>query len=191
MSNHLKTRAQAADSRAPLILVLGLAACRNDLETVADFEILGGPSQVLVDATLEYSEQGLLTHRLAAGRMTRSSEEPPVWEVENRFTLDVLDSAGHLDASLGADQGQFAEESRFLVARGNVVLRGSEGDTLFTELLYWSADSNLVHTPAAVEVRTPQGTLLGKGLESDASFEEYRILQPTGIFLVDTARAAP
>lgn len=176
-----------------LALVVCLAAfgCRNDMASVADFETLGGPSQVLGDATLEYSEEGRLTHRLSAARMTRSSEEPPVWEVSGGFALDVIDEDGRLDARLEADQGHFLEESRFLEAEGNVVLHGAEGDTLHTELLYWSADSDHVHTPAPVEVRTPQGTLLGKGLESDARFQRYRILEPTGTFLVDTTNHRP
>ena len=57
--------------------------------------------------------------------------------------------------------------------------------------LYWSADSDRVHTTAPVEVRTPEGILRGTGLESDARFQRYRILKPTGIFLVDTTDSAP
>ena len=171
--------------------LMTVASCRNDLDAVADFEDIVEPSQVLEDATLDYSEGGKLTHRLSATFMSRSSEEPPAWKVEGGFTLDVLDSSGHLEARLSADLGNFEEESRFLEARGNVMLHGSQRDTLGTELLYWSADSDRVHTPAPVEVRTPEGTLLGTGLESDARFQEYRILKPTGIFLVDTTRDTP
>jgi hypothetical protein len=57
-------------------------------------------------------------------------------------------------------------------------------------LLFWSADSDRVHTPARVEVRTSEGTLRGTGLESDARFERYRILRPTGTFVIDTTRTA-
>ena len=69
-------------------------------------------------------------------------------------------------------------------------LTGPSGDTLLTELLYWSADSDRVHTPARVEVRTAEGTLRGTGLESDARFERYRILKPTGTFKIDTTKTA-
>ena len=179
------------------LLISALAAllfcgsgCRNDLDAVSDFETLGGPSQVLSGAALEYSDEGTLTHRLNAAHMTRSSEAPPIWEVTGGFTLEVLDPSGNTDALLGADRGVFAEETRFLEAKGDVVLRGSEGDTLFTELLFWSADSDRVHTTAPVEVRTPQGTLYGRGLESDARLQRYQILEPTGTFLVDTTRTS-
>ena len=176
---------------APILTCVALAGCRNDLGTVADFETLGGPAQVLDGATLEYSDDGLLTHRLEAAHMTRSSEEPPVWEVEGGFNLQVLSDSGGVDAQLSAERGIFEEETRFLEARGSVVLRGAEQDTLHTELLYWSADSDRVHTTAPVEVRTPEGILRGTGLESDARVQRYRILKPTGIFLVDTTDSAP
>lgn len=166
--------------------MLTLAGCRNDMDTVSDFENLSGPSQVLEAASLEYSDDGKLTHRLMAAHMTRSSEEPPIWEVSGGFTLEVLTDSGTVDARLGARQGFFMEEHRHLEARGQVVLGGARQDTLYTELLYWSADSDRVHTPAPVEVRTPDGILRGTGLESDARFQRYRILKPTGTFLVDT-----
>jgi len=179
----------AHSTRHAWILLMGgccLAGCRNDLEQVADFESLTGPSQVLTGADLEYSEDGQLTHRLSAGHMTRSSEEPPVWDVTEGFSLEILTDSGTVDARLQADRGVFKEESQFLEAHGHVVLSGAQADTLHTELLFWSADSDRVHTPAHVEVITPEGTLRGTGLESDARFQRYRILKPTGIFLVDT-----
>ena len=174
-----------------LLLSAGAAGCRNDLQTVADFETLGTPSQVLEGAALEYSEEGKLTHRLSAARMVRSAEEPPVWEVSGGFTLDVIDDAGQIEAQLAAEHGLFLEETRFLEAQGHVVLRGSLQDTLHTDLLFWSADSDRVHTTAPVEVRTPEGILRGSGLESDARFQRYRILKPTGTFLVDTTNSTP
>ncbi|MBL6645616.1 MAG: LPS export ABC transporter periplasmic protein LptC [Flavobacteriales bacterium] len=172
-------------------VLLCSTSCQNDLETVADFETLGGPSQVLQGAALEYSDDGQLTHRLNAQHMSRSSEDPPIWEVTDGFTLEVIDDTGGVEALLGAQRGSFAEETRYLEARGGVVLRGANQDTLLTELLYWSADSDRVHTTAPVEVRTPEGTLYGRGLESDARFQRYSILEPTGTFLVDTTTSTP
>ena len=166
------------------------SGCSNDMDAVAGFETLDGPSQVLKGAALEYSDDGILTHRLSAAHMTRSAEEPPIWEVSGGFTLAVLTPSGDTDALLGAERGEFEEETRFLEARGDVILRGAEGDTLFTDLLFWSADSDRVHTKAPVEVRTPQGTLFGRGLESDSRFQRYQILEPTGTFIVDTTRSS-
>jgi len=166
---------------------LWLFACSNDLGEVTDFETLdNGPAQSIQGAVLAYSEEGRLTHRLTATDMERSSGEEAMWRVDGGFRLDVLDETGALDAQLEARQGEFQEETRHLRAEGAVRLHGTGGDTLFTELLYWSADSDRVHTPARVRVSTPEGDLYGEGLESDARFDRYTILQPTGTFLVDT-----
>ena len=101
-----------------------------------------------------------------------------------------MNEDGRKGALLHADEGRFGEVNRHLEARGNVILIGPSGDTLLTELLYWSADSDRVHTPARVAVRTAEGTLFGTGLESDARFERYRILKPTGTFHIDTTSKA-
>jgi LPS export ABC transporter protein LptC len=165
----------------------GLLACSNDLDEVTDFETLDrGPAQAIEGAVLAYSEEGRLTHRLTASEMERSADEEALWKVEGGFRLEVLDESGSLDAQLEARRGEFEEETRHLRAEGDVRLQGTGGDTLFTELLYWSADSDRVHTPARVRVSTPEGDLYGEGLESDARFDRYTILKPTGTFLVDT-----
>ena len=172
-------------------VILSASACRNDLEEVADFETLdNGPAQSIEGADMQYSEDGVPTHRLRAAHMERAAEEEAAWLVSGGFDLEVLDSEGEDGATLHADEGRFEEENRHLEARGGVSLIGPSGDTLLTELLFWSADSDRVHTPARVEVRTPEGTLRGTGLESDARFERYRILRPTGTFVIDTTRTA-
>lgn len=171
--------------------ILSATACRNDLEEVADFETLdNGPAQSIEGADMQYSEDGVPTHRLRAAYMERAAEEEAAWLVSGGFDLEVLDGEGGDGATLHADEGRFEEENRHLEARGGVSLIGPSGDTLLTELLFWSADSDRVHTPARVEVRTSEGTLRGTGLESDARFERYRILRPTGTFVIDTTRTA-
>lgn len=172
-----------------LFSLLCLGACRNSLDEVADFENLDdGAAQSIRSAQLEYSTEGVASHRLNAAFMERSSEEDATWEVSGGFQLEVLPKGEMDGALLSAEMGTFAEASSFLQAEGNVVLIGEGGDTLHTELLFWSADSDRVHTPAPVEVRTGEGILRGTGLESDARFDRYRILQPTGIFLIDTTQ---
>jgi len=172
--------------------VLTVVGCRNSLEEVSDFETLdNGPAQTIEGADMEYSEDGVPTHRLRAAHMERTAEEQAGWDVRGGFDLEVLDDAGGRGAILHAREGRFEEESKHLIARGGVRLVGPLGDTLLTELLYWSADSDRVHTPARVEVRTPEGVLRGTGLESDARFERYRILQPTGTFVIDTTQTSP
>lgn len=165
------------------------SGCKNSLEEVSDFETLdNGPAQTIEGADMQYSEEGIPTHRLRASHMERYAEEEVAWNVRGGFDLQVLSEDGGEGAILHADEGRFEEAARHLEARGAVRLVGPSGDTLLTELLYWSADSDRVHTPARVEVRTAEGTLRGTGLESDARFERYRILKPTGTFQIDTTK---
>ena len=57
-------------------VLLSVTACRNDLEEVADFETLDhGPAQSIEGADMQYSEDGVPTHRLVAAFMERAAEE--------------------------------------------------------------------------------------------------------------------
>lgn len=175
-----------------VVLAMGVMACgcQNDLAEVSNFENLDdGDAQVLMGARLTYSEEGIPTHTLKAKDMRRSSDAEGSWSVRDGFQLDVLGADGVVEASLSATRGTFLEEARFLQAEIDVQLAGHGGDTLYTELLFWSADSDRVHTPEPVEIRTPEGILRGRGLESDARFERYRILEPTGTFMMDTTQS--
>ena len=56
-----------------LAAVLTVVGCRNSLEEVSDFETLdNGPAQTIDGADMEYSEDGVPTHRLRAAHMELS-----------------------------------------------------------------------------------------------------------------------
>ena len=61
----------------------------------------------------------------------------------------------------------------------------AEGDVLETEYLVWSEDSNRVWTNRPVTIRTTDGVIYGEGLESDARFENYRIIKPRGEMVLE------
>ena len=176
----------------PLIwigLCAGLfAGCQNDLETVHDFEDASDhASQVMEGVEIKYTERGQLTHSMSAGRMDRHavinearSKETGRWLVTGGFSLSLYDSAGTTSAVLQASKGDFWEDNAHLTARENVVLTNQQGDRLETDLLYWSSDSDRIHTPRPVRVLTQDGVIEGTGLEADSRFDSYRILEPTG-----------
>jgi LPS export ABC transporter protein LptC len=172
--------------------LLALSSCRNDLETVYDFEGAGDqPTQVLEGVELHYTERGNLSHRMAAGRMARhavidesAASETGRWLVSDGFSLSLYDSTGAVTAVLQAEDGDFWEAHAHLTARNKVVLTNAAGDRLETDLLYWSADSDRIHTSRPVRVITLDGIIEGTGLEADSRFDNYRILEPTGHIFV-------
>jgi hypothetical protein len=66
------------------------------------------------------------------------------------------------------------------------VLTNKAGEKLETEQLIYLQDSARIVTDKQVVITLSGGTILrGRGLESNDSFTQYRIIQPTGDILVE------
>jgi LPS export ABC transporter protein LptC len=113
-----------------------------------------------------------------------AASETGRWLVSDGFSLSLYDSTGAVTAVLQAEDGDFWEAHAHLTARNKVVLTNAAGDRLETDLLYWSADSDRIHTSRPVRVITLDGIIEGTGLEADSRFDNYRILEPTGHIFV-------
>ena len=75
------------------------------------------------------------------------------------------------------------EEEDFLIAIGNVVVVSDSGVTLFTDTLAWDNVKENVFTDDPVKFITDsQDTLYGIGFESDVELNNWKILNPTGVF---------
>ena len=75
------------------------------------------------------------------------------------------------------------EEEDFLVAIGNVVVVTDSGVTLFTDTLSWDNQKEKVFTSdSVIFITEKKDTLYGIGFESDIELNNWKILQPTGVF---------
>jgi LPS export ABC transporter protein LptC len=137
--------------------------------------------QVIIDGSFQYSEKGEVRNILEAGKLERF-ENNDIWQVDDGFTLYIEGDKSTNRAQLSGGRGTYDSKIGHLIARDGVLLVNSEGDKLKTEYLVWSHDSDKVHTNRSVSVETATGVLFGKGLEADGSFENYKILEPTGSF---------
>ena len=137
--------------------------------------------QVIIDGSFQYSEKGKVRNILEAGKLERF-ENNDIWQVDDGFTLYIEGNKSTNRAQLSGGRGTYDSKTGHLIARDGVFLVNSEGDKLKTEYLVWSHDSDKVHTNRSVSVETSTGVLFGKGLVADGSFENYKILEPTGSF---------
>ena len=70
-------------------------------------------------------------------------------------------------------------------ARGNVIAYSNNGDTLYTEELFWQQDSATIYTEQAVKIIKPNMIIYGKGLTADQEFKKYNIKKITGTVTVN------
>lgn len=161
-------------------------SCSNDIEEI---NALTGdrdyPVQTVYDGTFHYTQNGKLSNTLKAGVLERYETEESRVEVTDGLELIIFDSLGQEEATLTAVEGTFRENENKLIARRNVVLRNTKGESLHTEELIWAQDSDRVYTDKHVKITTEEAVIHGKGLVTDSRFTQREIKEVTGTLYID------
>jgi LPS export ABC transporter protein LptC len=169
--------------------MLLLSACRNDIEQVrAITDKNTHPVQTSHNAVYSFSEKGKMHTRLEATLLEQFELEgdEDYLLARNGFTMIFFDANELEDARISARNGKYEEKKKTLTAWESVVLMNKSGEKLETEELIYLQDSARIVTDKPVVITLVGGTVLrGRGLESNDSFTQYRILQPTGDIMVE------
>lgn len=174
-----------------MTFLASLSSCSNsDEEVSAAARGDEPPVQRIENGRFQYSENGKIIHVLKASVLLRTEHgtaenSEDLVEVRGGFQLFLGGDESNHSAQMQAQVGWLDEKNLRLVAEDQVVLKNASGDILETEFLVWAEDSNRVWTNRPVTITTPDGILHGEGLESDARFENYRILRPSGEIVLE------
>ena len=176
----------------PFLLFLSLllaVACRNDIEQVrAITDKNTHAAQTSYNASYTFSEKGKKQTRLEANQLEQFELEgdEDYLLASGGFTMIFFDANTQEDARISAQNGRYEEKRKTLTAWDTVILTNKAGERLETEELIYVQDSARIFTDKQVKITLSGGTVLhGRGLESNDSFTNYKILQPTGDILVD------
>jgi LPS export ABC transporter protein LptC len=171
------------------LFTLILAGCRNDIEQVrAITDKNTHPTQTSHNAVYTFSEKGKKQTRLEATLLEQfeMEGEDDYLLASNGFTMIFFDSSAQEDARITAGNGKYEEKKKLLTAWDSVILTNKAGEKLETEELIYLQDSARIVTDKQVTITLSGGTVLrGRGLESNDSFTQYRIIQPTGDIMVE------
>jgi len=171
------------------VMVTLLCGCNNDIEQVrAITDKNTHPVQTSHNAVYSFSEKGKKQTRLEATLLEQFEAEgdEDYLLVSNGFTMIFFDSGQQEEARISAKSGKYQEKQKLLTAWDSVVLSNKAGEKLETSELIYMQDSARIVTDKAVTITLSGGTVLrGKGLISNDSFTQYRILQPTGDIVVE------
>lgn len=83
---------------------------------------------------------------------------------------------------LTANYAIYYEKRELWEAKGNVVVEKSDGKTLYTQQLFWNAQTDKVYSNVDSKIVQNNGrdVFIGEGFESDASFKEWRFRRMKG-----------
>ena len=108
-----------------------------------------------------------------------------------KITTYQDDSLSSVDAVLTANYAIYYENQELWEAKGNVVVRKSDGKTLYTQQLFWNARTDKVYSNVDSKIVQNNGrdVFIGEGFESDASFKEWRFRRMKGRMEVEMKTA--
>jgi LPS export ABC transporter protein LptC len=122
--------------------------------------------------TIHYSVGGRTKAKLTAPLMFRYQDTVPYIEFTKTIHADFFDANLVVESKLDARYGRYMETESKVYLKDNVRLFNTQGDTLFTEELYW--DRNRIgrefYTDKPVQIRTKTHFIDGIGFESNQDF---------------------
>ncbi len=120
--------------------------------------------------------------------LTETDKGHPVWTLYARSAamynarneivgrgvrVDFFDENGARSSQLTAREGLVQQQTRDMVARGNVVMTTSEGTRMTTEELQFLNSSNRIKSDKRVRVEQNGDVLMGIGFESDPDLRHF------------------
>ncbi|MDR1760591.1 MAG: LPS export ABC transporter periplasmic protein LptC [Fibrobacter sp.] len=164
------------------VIVLSFSACEK-IEEDQPWEKIERPLMLFTDTTLlDFYEKTVLSWRLKTAYLERWSETEKIFV--RPVLVNIYDSLGEKMAFLRADSGIMNNRMSSVHAYGHVYALSEKGASVRADSLIWDKAKDKVTTESFVRVVTENGDVLqGKGFESDAKMDHWKILADvTGIF---------
>ena len=165
-----------------MIFALLAAGC-EEIEPEKPWIHVDRPQMLFTDTTLlDCYDKDVLSWKLKTAYLERWSDKEVVFM--RPVLVDIYDSVGERVAFLRADSGRMDMKFTYVYAYGHVYALTPKGASVRADSLLWNKRDDMVRTESYVRVVSEDGDVLqGKGFESDARMENWRILaNVTGIF---------
>jgi len=139
--------------------------------------------EVFTDFVTQESDSGNTQWKLTAPKANRFREKKTIFLDNPR--IEFFDKMGNLKTTLISDSGEYSEESRDMLAFGNVVVETVDGDVLETDSLLWVHTRDRIVTDAFVTLTRGRDVITGYGLECDPKLDLVDIKHDVKAMIVD------
>lgn len=119
-----------------------------------------------------------------------------------RISTYKADSANVVDVTLTANYAIYYEKRKLWEAKGNVVVKKSDGKELYTEQLFWNAITKKIYSNVDSKIVQPDGEFFVSSFESDEEFRywssremdgrmevEFQVTEPADSLRTDAPKA--
>ena len=129
------------------------------------------PDQEVSDFVLTETDEGHPQWKMYARSAATYSASNLV--VAQAVRVDFFDDTGKQSSELTAQEGEIHEQTRDMVARGNVVLQTTEGTRMSTQKLEFKNKLQKIVSDEFVRVERGGDELTGYGFESDPDLKHF------------------
>ena len=167
--------------RCLFVLIFQFACQSNELQRSGETR-QGRPDAESWDAIITLTNKGAKRGVIRSGHLEKYNDKEFIL-LDQNVDADFFNEEEVFTTNLKSLVAEIDEEDDFLVAIGNVVVVTDSGVTLFTDTLSWDNQKEKVFTSdSVVFITEKKDTLYGIGFESDIELNNWKILQPTGVF---------
>ena len=163
-------------------LLIFLIACQSNELQKSGQTRQGRPDAESWDAVITLTNKGAKRGVIRSGHLEKYNDNEFIM-LDQNVDADFFNEEEVFTTNLKSLVAEIDEEEDFLVAIGNVVVVTDSGVTLFTDTLSWDNQKEKVFTSdSVIFITEKKDTLYGIGFESDIELNNWKILQPTGVF---------
>ena len=167
--------------RCLFVLIFQFACQSNELQRSGETR-QGRPDAESWDAVITLTNKGAKRGVIRSGHLEKYNDNEFIM-LDQNVDADFFNEEEVFTTNLKSLVAEIDEEEDFLIAIGNVVVVTDSGVTLFTDTLSWDNQKEKVFTSdSVVFITEKKDTLYGIGFESDIELNNWKILQPTGVF---------
>ena len=167
--------------RCLFLLIFQFACQSNELQKSGQTR-QGRPDAESWDAVITLTNKGAKRGVIRSGHLEKYNDNEFIL-LDQNVDADFFNEEEVFTTNLKSLAAEIDEEEDFLVAIGSVVVVTDSGVTLFTDTLSWDNQKEKVFTSdSVIFITEKKDTLYGIGFESDIELNNWKILQPTGVF---------
>lgn len=168
----------------PLIALCALS-CSNDLKEVNKvIEKSEAYFEIGENVTMIFSEDAIVKVNLKAPVVKRSVGREEFTEFPEGIEVDFYNDSLETDTKLKSNYAKRLDNQDIFEMKGNVIVQNSFGETLKTEELIYNRRSKKLHTEKAVNIRTENQIIFGKGLTANEDFSRWEIKDITNSYTI-------
>ncbi len=129
------------------------------------------------------SDSGIVQYKIVAPLWQVWEEaDTPYWSFPDGIYLQKYDPYFQVIATVAADSAKFFKNLKLWRLDGRVELTQVPQGLFQTEQLFWDQRRGVLYSDSFIHIETQTHVLEGMGFESDEQLRSYRVIDPQGIF---------